>query len=156
MRKVISSTFITLDGLMVGPNKEMDWVLDNFDAERGKDIGNQLSKTGAILLRGVTYEIMANYWPTATMEDPIITDKMNNLPKIIFSRTLEKVVDWKNSMLVKENIAGEISQLKQQPGKDMVILGSAKVNGRDSEKNWLDLGVDYASSLPKKRQRKGR
>jgi dihydrofolate reductase len=81
---------------------------------------------------------------------------MNNLPKIIFSRTLEKVVDWKNSMLVKENIAGEISQLKQQPGKDMVILGSAKVNGRDSEKNWLDLGVDYASSLPKKRQRKGR
>jgi dihydrofolate reductase len=112
MRKVISSTFITLDGLMVGPNKEMDWVLDNFDAERRKDIGDQLSKTGAILLGRVTYEIMANYWPTATMEDPIITDKMNNLPKIIFSRTLEKVVDWKNSMLVKENIAGEISQLK--------------------------------------------
>jgi hypothetical protein len=59
---------------------------------KGKDIRDQLSKTGAILLRQVIYEIMANYcWPTATMEDPIITYKMNNLPKIIFSRTLEKV-----------------------------------------------------------------
>jgi dihydrofolate reductase len=136
MRKVIASTFVTLDGLMVGQNEEMDWVLDNLDGEMENDIADQLKNVDAILLGRVTYQIMANYWPTATTdasvrrsqgaEDPIITDKMNNLPKIVFSKTLQKV-EWKNSRLIKENIKDEILKIKQQPGKDMVILGSASI-----------------------------
>ena len=136
MRKVIASTFVTLDGLMVGPNEEMDWVLDNLDGEMENDIADQLKNVDAILLGRVTYQIMANYWPTATTgasvrrsqgaEDPIITDKMNNLPKIVFSKTLQKA-EWKNSRLIKENIKDEILKIKQQPGKDMVILGSASI-----------------------------
>jgi dihydrofolate reductase len=136
MRKVIASTFVTLDGLMVGPNEEMDWVLDNLDGEMENDVADQLKSVDAILLGRVTYQIMANYWPTATagtsvprsqgVEDPIITDRMNNLPKIVFSKTLQKV-EWNNSRLVKENIADEVSKIKQQPGKDMVILGSASI-----------------------------
>jgi dihydrofolate reductase len=137
MRKVIASTFVTLDGLMVGPNEEMDWVLDNLDGEMENDIADQLKSVDAILLGRVTYQIMANYWPTATaagtsvqrsqgVEDPIITDRMNNLPKIVFSKTLQKV-EWKNSRLIKENIKEEILKIKQQPGKDMVILGSASI-----------------------------
>jgi dihydrofolate reductase len=66
MRKVIASTFVTLDGLMVGPNEEMDWVLDNLDGEMENDIADQLKNVDAILLGRVTYQIMANYWPTAT------------------------------------------------------------------------------------------
>jgi dihydrofolate reductase len=62
MRKVIASTFVTLDGLMVGANEEMDWVLDNLE----NDIADQLKNVDAILLGRVTYQIMANYWPTAT------------------------------------------------------------------------------------------
>jgi dihydrofolate reductase len=66
MRKVIASTFVTLDGLMVGANEEMDWVLDNLDGEMENDIADQLKNVDAILLGRVTYQIMANYWPTAT------------------------------------------------------------------------------------------
>jgi dihydrofolate reductase len=51
---------------------------------------------------------------------------MNNLPKIVFSKTLQKA-EWKNSRLIKENIKDEILKIKQQPGKDMVILGSASI-----------------------------
>ena len=51
---------------------------------------------------------------------------MNNLPKIVFSKTLQEV-KWNNSRLVKENIAEEISKIKQQPGKDMVIFGSGSI-----------------------------
>lgn len=139
MRKVIASTFVTLDGLMGGPNEEMDWigwVLDNLDGEMENDIADQLKSVDAILLGRVTYQIMANCWPTATAgasvrrsqgaEDPIITDEMNNLPKIVFSKTLQKT-EWKNSRLIKENIKDEILKIKQQPGKDMVILGSASI-----------------------------
>ena len=68
---------------------------------------------------------MANYWPTAT-EEAIIAEKMNNLPKIVFSRTLGKI-EWKNAKSVKEIIPEEISKMKQLPGKDMVILGSGSI-----------------------------
>ena len=69
---------------------------------------------------------MADYWrsPFATKNDPIVADKMNKLPKIAFSKTLEKA-EWNNSRLVKENIAEEIAKLKQQHGKDMAIFGSS-------------------------------
>jgi dihydrofolate reductase len=67
---------------------------------------------------------MAAYWPSAPVDE--IADKMNNLPKIVFSKTLEKV-DWNNSRLIRNNIQKEVSKLKAQPGKDMVIFGSASL-----------------------------
>ena len=82
---------------------------------------------------------MANYWPSpaAAKDDPIIADRMNNLPKIVFSKTLEKV-EWKNSRLVKENIAKEISKLKRQPGKDMVIYGSGSIVSALAQAGLID------------------
>jgi dihydrofolate reductase len=80
----------------------------------------------------VTYQLMAHYWPAAatnpstSKSDLEIAHKMNNLPKIVFSKTLQEV-RWNNSRLVKENIAEEISKMKQQPGKDMVIFGSGSI-----------------------------
>jgi dihydrofolate reductase len=69
---------------------------------------------------------MAGYWPSATEEDPVIAKGMNTLQKIVFSRSL-KSADWNNSRLVREVIPEEIMQLKQQPGKDMVIYGSGSL-----------------------------
>jgi dihydrofolate reductase len=91
-----------------------------------------LSKVDALLFGRVTYQLMADYWPAAATNpstpksDLEIADKMNNLPKIVFSKTLQEV-KWNNSRLVKENIAEEISKMKQQPGKDMVIFGSGSI-----------------------------
>lgn len=139
MAKLVAHTFVTLDGYMVGDDEDMSWVIDTFDAEMGNDIRDGLVDTGAILLGRVTYEIMSAYWPTAIpegnydevepaggSEDPVITERMNNLPKIVFSRTLQSL-DWSNSRLVSDDIAGEVTRLKETPGKDLMIQGSASI-----------------------------
>jgi dihydrofolate reductase len=75
---------------------------------------------------------MADYWPAAatnpstSKSDLEIADKMNNLPKIVFSKTLREV-KWNNSRLVKGNISEEISKMKQHSGKDIVIFGSGSI-----------------------------
>src|SRR6202167_13331 len=83
-----------------------------------------LRAADTLLFGRATYEHMADYWPTAPSDE--IADQMNNLPKIVFSRTLQRA-EWKNSTLVKSDAAAEISRLKQLPGKDMVVLGSASL-----------------------------
>ncbi len=121
MRKVILHMVVSLDGLIEGPNKELDWHA--WDDEIEKYADDLLSTVDAILLGRVAYQLFADYWPSAKDS---ITPKMNNLPKIVFSKTLEKV-EWKNSRLVKYNIAEEIQKLKQQPGKDLVLFGGAGI-----------------------------
>ena len=121
MRKVILHMMVSLDGFIEGPNKELDWHA--WDDEMEKYADDLLSTVGAILLGRVAYQLFADYWPSAKDS---ITPKMNNLPKIVFSKTLEKV-EWKNSRLVKYNIAEEIQKLKQQPGKDLVLFGGAGI-----------------------------
>ena len=130
MRKVILSNLVTLDGFFAGPNGEIDWFI--VDEEFNQYAIDLLSKVDALLFGRVTYQLMADYWPAAatnpstSKSDLEIADKMNNLPKIVFSKTLQEV-KWNNSRLVKENIAEEISKMKQQPGKDMVIFGSGSI-----------------------------
>ena len=130
MRKVILSNSVTLDGFFEGPNKELDWHI--VDEEFNQYANDLLSNVDALLFGRVTYQLMADYWPAAatnpstSKSDLEIADKMNNLPKIVFSKTLQEV-KWNNSRLVKENIAEEISKMKQQPGKDMVIFGSGSI-----------------------------
>jgi dihydrofolate reductase len=126
MRKVVFQMMVTLDGFFEGPNREIDW--HNVDEEFNEYANDLLSNVDVLLFGRVTYQLMANYWPSvaATTNDPIIADKMNSLSKIAFSKTLEKV-EWKNTRLVKEHIAEEISKLKQQPGKDLAIFGSSNL-----------------------------
>ncbi len=126
MRKIIVSNYVTLDGFFAGPSGEYDWFVWSEEiAEYSKLL---LLSIDTILFGRVTYELMAGYWPTASpkTEDSVIIDAMNNLPKIVFSKSLEKVA-WKNSLLVKGDIGEEIAKLKQQPGKDMVIFGSGGI-----------------------------
>jgi dihydrofolate reductase len=124
MRKVIASSFVTLDGFMAGPQGELDWNEPYFDEEMATYISEQFRIVDTILFGRVTYELFAQYWPVqGVKDDPIFAEKMNSLPKIVFSRTLEKV-EWNNSRLVKDHIAQEIRSLKQQAGKNMIIDGS--------------------------------
>jgi dihydrofolate reductase len=124
MRKVILFNMVTLDGFFEGPNGEIDW--HKVDEEFNQFAIDQLNSVDVLLFGRVTYELMASYWPTpaATADDPIVAEKMNTMPKIVFSRTLEKA-EWNNTRLVKENVVEEITRLKQQPGQDLIIFGSA-------------------------------
>ncbi len=128
MRKVILSTHITLDGYMAGPNGELDWHQQNWNNEVGEFAFQQLSTVDTILVGRVMYQSMANFWPSAfkksgsQRKDVAFANMMNTYTKIVFSRKLSTVT-WNNSRLVKDHIADEITKLKQQPGKDMIIWG---------------------------------
>ncbi len=127
MRKVIASEFVTLDGYMVGPNENMDWVVNNFNEEMAQYEGDLMNSMDTILLGRVTYEIMTHHWPNHPEEPG--ADEMNSTPKIVFSKTLAKAEwgKWNNARLVKDHVAEEIAELKQMPGKNMVIYGSANL-----------------------------
>jgi dihydrofolate reductase len=126
MRKLYLFDMITLDGFFEGPNREIEW--HNVDEEFNDFAIEQLGSTDILLFGRVTYELMAGYWPTATAikNDPTIAGRMNSISKIVFSKTLQQA-DWHNTRLIRENPAGEISILKQQPGKDIAIFGSAEL-----------------------------
>jgi dihydrofolate reductase len=114
----------TVDGYFEGPNKELDWhVVDDEFFQQAIDL---LDSADLLLFGRVTYEMMAAYWPTAEgiKDDPIIAEKMNSLPKVVFSTTL-KNAGWHNTRIVHDHSTEEIRKLKQQPGKNMVIFGSS-------------------------------
>jgi dihydrofolate reductase len=115
---------MTLDGFFEGPSHDIGW--HNVDKEFDDFSIKQLETAGMLLFGRVTYELMAGYWPSeeSLKDDPIVANWMNSLPKVVFSRTLEKA-DWNNTRLVKTDVAGEISRLKQQSGKDLFLFGSA-------------------------------
>lgn len=123
MRKIIVSNLISLDGFMAGPNGEIEWFLWNEEtAQYAKEL---MKSIDTILFGRVTYELMANFWPTsaADSEDPVITDFMNSTAKIVFSKTLARA-DWKNTKVVREINSDEILKMKQKAGKNLVIYGS--------------------------------
>jgi dihydrofolate reductase len=122
MRRVIVSNVASLDGFFETPDKKLDWVVT--DAEFFDYAAAMLRAADTLLFGRATYEHMANYWPTAPADE--IADQMNSLPKIVFSRTLQNV-EWNNSRLAEKCPPEEVSQLKKQPGRDIVVLGSATV-----------------------------
>jgi dihydrofolate reductase len=126
---------ISLDGFFEGPNQDINW--HNVDDEFNDFAIEQLNTADILLFGRVTYQLMAGYWPSAGDDDPIIAEKMNTISKIVFSRTLEKA-DWNNTRLIKDHIAEEIMKLKQQPGKDLFIFGSADLAVTFIQNNLID------------------
>ncbi len=126
---------MTLDGFFEGPKQQLDW--HNVDKEVHEFIANQLNTVDALLFGRITYQMMAGFWPTAAESDPLIAGKMNSLSKLVFSRTLEKV-EWNNSTLIKRDIVKEVSKLKDQPGKDIALFGSAVVLSALMEADLID------------------
>jgi dihydrofolate reductase len=123
MRKIILFDMVSVDGLFEGVNRDISW--HNVDEEFNEMAINQLNSVEMLIFGRVTYELMAGYWPTpaGVKDDPMVAGLMNAKPKLVFSKTLQRAV-WNNTRLVKEIIPTEINQLKQQPGKDLIIFGS--------------------------------
>jgi dihydrofolate reductase len=119
MRKLIASEFITLDSSMEALEKwSFQFRKDN--DELGKFKHDELFASDTLLLGRLTYQTFADSWPSRTGE---FADRMNNIQKYVVSRTLKKLT-WNNSHLVKENVVEEISILKKQPGRDILVAGS--------------------------------
>ncbi len=124
LRKIIVSNMVSLDGFIAGPNGELGWFV--WDRELERYTVEMMGTVDAIIFGRVTYEVMAKYWPNDTVNDPYIKERMNSLPKIVFSRTLQKV-DWNNSSLVPVIDPERISRMKKMAGKNIVVLGSGGI-----------------------------
>ncbi len=115
---------VTLDGFFEGPKSwEIDWHDYVWGDELERFAIDQSKTTDALLFGRVTYEGMASHWPSQKGE---IADFMNSIPKVVFSRTLEKAV-WNNTRLVRGKAEEEVAKLKRQPGGNLVIFGSANL-----------------------------
>ena len=119
MRKLIMWNLVSLDGYFEGAKS---WDLGWHESVLGDELErlsiDQLKSADMLLFGRVTYEGMAGYWPSAKGE---VADRMNNIRKVVFSRTLEKA-SWNNTKLVKGNAAEEVAKLKEQKRQRSVHL----------------------------------
>lgn len=131
MRKVIVFLHSSLDGIVEGPNGVMDINWISYDEDLAKHSDEVLRTVDTVLWGRGTYLGMQQYWttvpsnPEASPHEVAHAKWIDATSKIVFSTTLEHV-DWNNSRLVKKNVAEEILKLKDQPGKDMIVLGSPR------------------------------
>jgi dihydrofolate reductase len=138
MRKLAVFNMVSLDGFFVDSKGDMSWAHKN-DAEWNAFVNENASGNGVLVFGRITYELMASYWPTpmALENSPIVAKGMNDMPKIVFSRTLDKA-SWSNTKLVKGDLATEMRKLKKEPGADMVILGSGSIASQLAQQNLID------------------
>ncbi len=122
MRKITAGLFVSLDGVVESPEK---WQLPYFNDEMGEAVGAVMAAADAMLLGRVTYQEFASYWPGVSSEEQPFAGYMNDTPKYVVSTTLEEPLEWNNSTLIKGNLAEEITRLKQRPGRNIGITGSA-------------------------------
>jgi dihydrofolate reductase len=122
MRKVVAAEFLSLDGVMEAPDR---WHFPYFNDEMEQAVGEGFAASDAMLMGRVNYEEWAAYWPQQDPEENPVAGTMNGGQKYVVSTTLEEPLEWSNSTLIKENVVEEIEKLKNQPGKDIVISGSA-------------------------------
>ena len=127
MGNVILLMHVSLDGFVARPDGALDWI--QFDDQLADDVAALTATADTALFGRVTYQMMEGYWPTAA-ESPAATKHdidharwVNHAPKIVFSRTLEHV-EWANSRIVRDHIPDEIARIKQQPGKNLLMIGS--------------------------------
>jgi dihydrofolate reductase len=133
MRKLVVSEFVSLDGVMEDPM----WTFQFGSEEQDKFKFAELKASDALLLGRVTYEGFAAAWPNMIEETGEYGEWMNGYPKHVVSATLEEV-NWNNSSLIKGNIAEEVSRLKQQPGKDILVFGSCSLAQTLMELDLID------------------
>ncbi len=125
MGRVVYSMSVSLDGFVETPSRSLDWI--RVDEELHSFFNDEAREMSAFLYGRRMYELMVDYWPTAET-DPSATPVMlefariwKDKPKIVFSRTLERV-EW-NSRLVPDGAAEEVARLRAQPGFDMDVGG---------------------------------
>lgn len=134
MRKLKLQMQMTINGYVGGLNGENDWMTWNPDTEFIAFLNSLLDTSDTLLLGRKTGEAIINYWDDTAEKNPghPFAKKIAALPKLVFTKTLDKN-PWNNTTLAKGNLAEEITRLKKQNGKDILVFG----------------GADFASSLIK-------
>jgi dihydrofolate reductase len=135
MRRIVVVESVTLDGVMQAPGSPDEdtrggfehggWALPYMDDVMGKEMSKGMGTTELLFGRR-TYEQFYSYWPTAPQPNPF-TEVLNNTQKYVVSTTLSEPLPWINSTLVAGEAGEGVAKLKQQPGRDLVVLGSGEL-----------------------------
>jgi len=150
MSKVVLFTSLTLDGVMQAPGRPDEdrrggfehggWATPYADSVMGSVAGESMATSGALLLGRRTYEDFFSVWPNRPKPNPF-TDVLNNAQKYVASRTLKEPLPWSNSTLLKGDPATAVARLRDQLGKDLVILGSGELAQSLIRRNLVDTYV---------------
>ena len=136
MRKVVVSEWVTLDGVFDADTMEQ-WFNPYDSDDRREYIKEGILVCDAILFGRKTYEMLAPYWSSLRNNEMGIADKLNSVPKYVVSSTLKRA-EWDNSTIIKEKVVEEITKLKQQPGQEIQIEGSATLVQSLMEADLID------------------
>jgi dihydrofolate reductase len=140
MRQLVVFNSVTLDGYFTAANGDISWAhTGKQDAEWDAFVSANAKGGGELLFGRVTYDMMSNYWPTpqALRDNPGVAEQMNNLPKVVFSRTLDRA-SWNNTKLVKGDLPAEVRRMKKEPGSDLVLMGSGSIVSQLAPEGLID------------------
>jgi len=140
MRRLRVFNNVTVDGYFTDSNGDMSFAHAARESAEWREFTDQNALSGGVLLFGrVTYDMMSAFWPTQQAKEmmPVVAERMNNGPKVVFSRTMERVT-WSNTQLVKGDLVTDVEKMKQVPGPDLVILGSGRIVAQLAEAGLID------------------
>ncbi|RZK13023.1 MAG: dihydrofolate reductase [Flavobacterium sp.] len=141
MRKLILEEWLSLDGYAEDKNGELNFFPSTAaNKYSDEDQLRFIDTVDTILLGRKTYELFVDFWPKATTDQEIIADKLNNIPKIVFSNTLKTAPwgKWPDAQVMAGEAVQHVRSLKAQEGKDIVIWGSITLSQALIEENLID------------------
>ena len=149
MCKVVVTTNVTLDGVMQAPGRYDEdlcggfqhggWAMPYNDSVKGRIMAQGMAKAGPLLFGRRTYQDFFSVWPKR--KDSPYTEVLNNARKYVASTTLREPLPWQNSRLLEGDAADAVARLKQEPGPDLVVLGSAELVRSLMRRNLIDQFV---------------
>jgi dihydrofolate reductase len=149
MRKVIVSEWMTLDGVVqapMSPGEDADggfrhggWHLPHAgDAAFQRRVAETVGSAGGFIFGRRTYENFAAFWPNAPRDQAILADPLNERPKYVASTTLSEPLGWRNSTLLRGDVAQAVAALKREEGGDLLVIGSTRLVQTLIEHELLD------------------
>src|SRR5215469_7681960 len=136
MRELTADLFVSLDGFASGTG-----LGGQFGPESKRYVRSGLNEPQLLIMGRVTYKILSSYWPSPAagssgFSDPEFAPRMNSLPKLVFSNTLQEPLAWNNTRILRGDLADEILALKTQPGDPIRSIGSINL-----VKSMMKLGL---------------
>ena len=149
MSQIVVVENLSLDGVMQAPGRADEdlrcgfehggWALPYDDSTKGRIMAGGMAQAGPLLFGRTTYEDFFRIWPNR--KDNPFTEVLDNAQKYVASTTLTEPLPWKNSTLLKGDVADAVARLKEQPGKDIVVLGSGALVRSLMRCNLVDVYV---------------
>jgi len=138
MRKLTVFNNVSLDGYFTDARSDMSWAHQN-DPEWNSFTAENASGGGVLLFGRITYQMMASFWPSKQAFEmmPTVAEQMNNLPKVVFSRTMDSA-SWTNTRLVNDHMVEAVRKMKNESGPGLVIMGSGTIVSQLTQQNLID------------------